>query len=96
MSRNEAESSGEQSSSTLIYTGSCLLTHVVVTTDGSNAGTIVVYDNTAGSGKVVWRQKAEGAENIGGRNWTFPVRCNVGLYAVVSGTNAKYIVEWLI
>lgn len=96
MSRQEAESSGEQSSSALIRTGACLLTHVVVTTDGSNAGTLIIYDNTSAAGKVVWRQKVDGSENIGGRNWTYPIRCNIGLYAAISGSNAKYIVEWMV
>jgi hypothetical protein len=89
-----AHSSGEKSSSDTVKTGECLLCHVAVNTDGNNAGSIVIYDNTDASGKVVWRQKVNGDENIGGRNWQYPIKCFLGIYAEITGTNAKYIVEW--
>lgn len=90
-----AYTSGVKSSSALIRTGPCLLTHIAVITDGVNKGTITVYDNTEASGTVVWKHAVKGTEEIGGRNWQFPIRCSNGLYAAISGTNATYIVEWL-
>ena len=90
-----ALSSGQKSTSELIADNPCNLSHVSVQTNGSNAGTITVYDNTSAAGKIVWTQKVEGSENIGGRNWQFPVKCYNGIYVTISGTNAKYIIEYV-
>ena len=88
-----AVSSGQKSASALIVTGRTLLTHVSLTTNSAADATITVYDNTAGSGKIVWYQKVPAAEEIGGRNLDFPVDCETGIYVVITGTGAKYIVE---
>jgi len=80
-----------------VYTGICYLAGLQVLIDGTNDGEIVVYDNTAASGKVIGRHKIEGTAlaHYGGRNFSFPVVAQTGLYAVITGTNAKGIVEYI-
>ena len=37
-----------------VRTGTCQLTGIVVFTDGSNDGTVTIYDGTADTDKKVW------------------------------------------
>lgn len=88
-------STGEKTSSALIRTGACALCSVLVITDGTNAATVIVYDNTAASGKVVAEFVVAGATGYGGRNWIFPVAMDNGIYLAISGTGASAVVEYL-
>lgn len=93
--RQVALSSGQKTSDTLIYTGDCLLTAVMIQTDGTNNTTAEVYDNTAASGTVVADITVKGANLYGGRAWTFPVKCNNGLYLNITTTGGNVIVEYI-
>lgn len=90
-----SEGSGELTSSAIVKTGPCFCSAVLVITDGSNAATVILYDNTSAAGKKVWEGVIAGATGYGGRNWTFPVRCRNGIYCAISGTGASAIVEYV-
>jgi hypothetical protein len=90
-----AETSGLKTSSAVIHTGTCYLTAMQVYTDGTNAATIILYDNTAASGTVLAKMIVPASAGYGGRNFTVPVYCGVGIYASISGTNAGVIVEYV-
>jgi len=94
-------SSGEQAASALIYTVpakgvKCYLSAVEVITDGTNNATLIVYDNTAGSGTVLLEIRVTGTDHYGGRSWTFPVRVDNGIYGAVTGTGASFIIEYIL
>jgi len=87
--------SGEENSSQAIYSGECLLAGVKVFTDGTNAATVIVYDNTEASGKVVDKYKITGSENYGGTIYgKAPLIIENGIYVSVSGTGASFIVNY--
>lgn len=90
-----AESTGEKTESALIKTGFGVLTSILVITDGTNAATAMLWDNTAGSGKKLGEWTVPGASQYGGRNWIFPPKFGVGLYLTLSGTGASAIVEYI-
>lgn len=91
---NHAKSSYELSESSLVYSGSCVLWSVVILTDGTNAATVTIYDNTSGSGNKLAEFVVPGANRYGGRNWIRPVGAKVGIYAAISGIGAKCFVEY--
>lgn len=88
-------SSGEITSTATVKTGRCFLSAVEVITDGTNAATVTIYDNTTNAGKKLWEGVVPGASQYGGRNWTFPVLASIGLHCVISGTGASAIVEYV-
>jgi hypothetical protein len=94
-----ATSSGEKSASALILTGRGQISAVMLYTDGTNAATLTLYDNTSGSGTKLYVHKvgvtADANEDWGGRVFTIPVKCNAGIYATLTGANATYAVEYL-
>lgn len=77
-----------------VYTGKGTLTAVTVISDGTNAATATVYDNTVGSGTVLAKALVSGA--IGVFHLPFPihVRCDVGLTVVLSGTGSGVILHY--
>ena len=84
-------SPGEKDASYLVHTGPCLFAGILITTDDTNAATVIVYDNNAASGTIKWRQKVKGDEYVGGGMLPWPVEMEKGYYVAVSGTGAKYI-----
>jgi len=85
-------SSGEQVSSAAVATGASLITGVLVLTDGTNAGTIIVYDNTSAAGTKVFEAVVTGASNFGGATFEIPIYCATGIYGAISGTGASFII----
>lgn len=57
----------------------------VLLTGGSDAATVIIYDNTAGSGTVLAKLAAAANTTV---QWTPPGGqiCATGLYATISGT----------
>lgn len=90
MARSTALSSGAlaTASTTTLLTGRALLNSVVIVTDGTNAGTVTVYDNTAGSGKVLVVFTVPGTALSGQLDFSNAVRGDIGLTVVVTGTAA--------
>jgi hypothetical protein len=87
------KSTGILTSSSSIARAAGQLTGVLVITDGTNAATITLYDSTSSaSGTVLFTATVPGTAYFGGATWEIPVRYTTGVYAVISGTGAKYIV----
>lgn len=78
--------SGQVKASAGIFVG-CNLT------GGSDAATLIVYDNTAGSGTILCKLAAAAGVSV-----TFfpcaPVRANTGMYATLTGTAPSATVVW--
>jgi len=94
MSGTTAISSGLKAADTLIYTGRGTLNGVVVNTDGTNAATLTLYDNTSASGNVLAQMIVAGADRTNALLFNLAVRCNNGIYADVTGTGATYTVYY--
>lgn len=92
--RDTSKSSGSLSASTLLVTGTALLCGLNLVTDGTNAVTVTVYDNTAASGTVLATVKVKGADLSKEILFTYPVKAKTGLYASVSGTGASFTVYY--
>ena len=100
MQFESSKSSGHLSATKLVYSGPCYLTGVAVASDGTNAATLIVYDASTAEtiGKEMFRAVATGGATAGGyesRDWAFPVECQNGIYAVLSGTTPSYVVEYI-
>ncbi len=87
-------SSGELTSSQLLFNGRHTLNAVQVITDGTNPATVIIYDNTAASGKKLFESVVAGANNSGFFSWDCGVQCQNGIYVSVSGTGASCIVYY--
>lgn len=88
-----SEGSGEQTADGIVHTGACYITSILIITNGTDDATVILYDNTAASGTVRWEQTVAGANNYGGKDWSYPKFFAIGIYADVTGTGASYIVE---
>jgi hypothetical protein len=85
-------SSDEQTADGILATGRALLGAVLVITDGTNAATVILYDNTAASGKKVFEAVVAGANNTGFFSFDHKVLCEDGLYLDITGTGASCII----
>lgn len=85
-------SSGLQTTDQLLYTGRNRINAITLITDGTNAASVVVYDNTTAASKVAAKVTAAGAQNTMHVIFENPVLCENGIYADVTGTGAAYIV----
>jgi hypothetical protein len=85
-------SSGVLNADTLIATGRNRVNAITVLTDGTNAATVELYDNTAASGTKRVVGKCVGANLINHILFDNPVRFENGIYADVTGTGATFIV----
>jgi len=88
-------STGEKTVSALIHTGLGAFAGVVINTDGINNATIIVYDNTAASGKKVHEQVVLGADITDGIVKWPPTEVFIGLYLSISGTGASAIMDYI-
>jgi hypothetical protein len=82
-----AVSSGYFSSSANVVRGAGLLTGVLITTDGSTAATVIVYDSNTASGKVLFRATVPGSAYFGGATWEIPIKFDTGIYVAVTTGN---------
>lgn len=70
-------------------TGKALLCSVTVTTNGTNDGTVTVYDNTSASGTVLAAIGCPGTEDSKTVVFANPISAENGLHFTVSGTGAN-------
>ncbi len=68
--------------STLIKTGPGIL-HSIVLAGGSDAATLIVYDNTAGSGTIICKLAVPLGDNA---DAILDVAFGIGIYATLTGT----------
>lgn len=80
-------------STTTLATGRGLLNSIIVLADGTNGATVTVYDNTAGSGKVVAVVTVPLTSTYASLNFSRAVRTDIGLTVVVAGTGASAYVN---
>lgn len=85
-------STGVLNADTLIWTGRNRVNAITVLTDGTNAVTVELYDNTAASGTKRVVGKCLGANLINHIIFENPVLFESGIYADVTGTGATFIV----
>lgn len=66
----------------------------VVLTGGSDAASVIIYDNTAGSGTILLTLKAAANTSI---IWTpaQPVSAGTGIYAALTGTSPAVDVSYV-
>ena len=88
-------SSGLQTADAIIKTGRSILAGVNIITNATADVTIVIYDNTAASGTVLYKRVVTGTldsvyDNLGDNG----VRGKNGLYVDVTGAGAAYIVHY--
>lgn len=90
-------SSGSNAASAVIFTGPGNLHGIVVSTDGTNAATIDVYDNTSAAGtKLVptWVVTSSATDRTQTLGFYPPVRFEKGCYvnlSVAGGGTAAYV-----
>lgn len=90
-----SRSSGLKTADAVIQTGRNRINAVTLITDGTNAASVIVYDNpSAASGLVLAKVTASGAQNTMHVIFENPVAAEDGLYADVTGTGAGYIVYY--
>jgi hypothetical protein len=88
-----AISSGLKTGSAAIVGVSALLTDVAVFTNGTNAVTVICYDNaTAASGTEIAKIIVPGASYSGGIVIPAPVLAMNGIYCSLSGTGGSMII----
>lgn len=88
-----SRSSGLKTADAVIQTGRNRINAITLIADGTNAASVVVYDNpSAASGLVLAKVTALAGEGTVHVIFENPVVAENGLYADVTGTGAGYIV----
>ncbi len=89
-------SSGLKAADAIITAIGGYLHGVVLIPDGTNACTVIIYDNPAAAAGTVLAKLSIPALTTAHQFITFnsPVSANSGIYADVSGTGANYIVYY--
>lgn len=87
-------SSGVLNADTLIFTGRNRINALTVLTDGTNAATVDLYDNTSAANKIAVKGKCLGLNLINHIIFENPVIMENGIYADVTGTGATFIVYY--
>lgn len=85
-------SSGELSGDGIVSSDPTRVSSVLILTDGTNAATVILYDNTAASGTKVFEAGIPGAELSYLFDFPIPIACKSGLYLDIDGTGASCIV----
>lgn len=88
-----SRSSGLQTADAVIQTGRNRINAITLLGDGTNAASLIVYDNaSAASGTVLAKITALATERFTHVIFENPVVAEDGIYADVTGTGAEYIV----
>jgi hypothetical protein len=81
--------SGSKTGSALIYTGAASITGIAVSTDGTNAQTVDVYDALSATGtKLIptWTVTTSSTDRMQTIGFYPPVKAGTGIYVNVSGS----------
>jgi len=90
-----SRSSGLKTVDAVIQTGRNRINAITLLGDGTNAASVIVYDNpSAASGVVLAKVTALAATRFTHVLFENPVVAEDGIYADVSGTGAEYIVYY--
>ena len=93
-----SEGSGELTSSTVAIRGLVFITAVHAIADGTNKATINVYNSnevTTDVSRKVGEYVVDAGYSYNGRLWTYPRKCDLGIYVSISGVGASAIVEYI-
>lgn len=93
MHLNPATPSGRKTADAAIFAGPARLVGAWLEGDGTNAATVILYDNaSAASGTVLWKGllPANGIMYIDANLPLGGIVANSGIYADVTGTGAAY------
>ena len=93
-----SKSSGHLIANTVVCDNPCFLSGVQHFSDGTNAATLVIYDDASAltTGKILWKSSLlTNATNFVPHSWHRPVECKNGIYVVVSGTGCGFVVEYM-
>jgi len=85
-------SSGVLNADALLFTGRNRINAISVFTDGTNAATVDLFDNTAASGTIRVKAKCLGANLMNHIIFENPVLFENGIYVDLTGTGATVIV----
>lgn len=91
----QVKSSDRKTASAEIFAQRCSLYALMVETDGTNAATVIVYDNaTTNSGTILAKMIVPGTSS--GREVVFPygVKALNGLYLSIAGTGAAATIHF--
>ncbi len=92
-----ATTSGRQTSGAAICARPCLLKSVILEADGTNAASVILYDNaSAAAGTVLAKVLIPAAGSYALFSSEDGVVALNGIYADVTGTGAAYIVHYAI
>jgi len=87
-----SKTAGRKTADALIGTGIGLISGILIETDKTNDVTVILYDNTAASGTIVFKALCPGTQDTRLFSFNFPIRTTTGIYADVTGTGAAYTV----
>ena len=90
-----SRSSGLNTTDAVIQTGRNRINAITLLGDGTNAASVIVYDNAStASGVVLAKVTALAATRFTHVLFENPVVAEDGIYADVSGTGAEYIIYY--
>ena len=93
-----AKTTYELEASKQIKVGSGVVCALTVVTNGAANARVLLYDvstsGDAATANKITDLTIKAANFYGGRTWVEPVMFSEGLYAVVAGDGASYMVEW--
>ena len=88
-------SSGNITSSQIIYTGRGLLRGILMTVGGTDQGQVRVYDGEDNTGELLGVVRSDASQNkLATVQFNTPVRCNKGLYVEVQGSPSRAVVYY--
>lgn len=91
---SSSRSSGLKSASALIATGKNRINSIMAVGDGTNAGTLLIYDNTSAAGTVLAQVAVGSQHHTAYISFPNPIYAENGLYASLSGTGATYVITY--
>jgi hypothetical protein len=87
-----AVSLGEKTADATIWTGAGQLAAITVITDATNTATVIIYDNTAASGKKIFEAAVLPAVDLAKHfDFASPIRFEIGMTLDITGTGASCI-----
>ena len=89
-----SRSSDLKSASALIATGKNRINSILMIGDGTNAGTLTVYDNTSASGMVLAQTAVGSQHHTAYISFPNPIYAEKGIYASLSGTGATFVLHY--
>ena len=78
----------------IVRTGPCYWWGMMINTDGTNDGTVVVYDGLSTGGIKIFDMTALGADESYGIILPRGIWCGEGIYVDLTGTNAECWTFW--